>query len=249
VNSVKRNVHDAELIERILHWRSEEIRGFLDERHELELDVVALTKWLSGPPLGGRLGLDVKELHAVLDQGFEREDLVQAMIAVLEKDPSIEGKPLASAGGLFEETPFPRHVVALIYLMLIHCSRYDFSGLGEAVWVNLLNARHPFGERVLLRVLGRFFSDEELTERALDVVAAGDERIEYLALQILYGLHGGRHAREELRECLLKRIDQEESLSRTQYYRTLYKKLGPIHGFLHGFGLVDSPFAPQKRPS
>lgn len=206
-------LQQSEILARVLAWAETPVRDRVGRKADLEFDVPLLITELAE--------LDVCGLLDALAAHFDEPSLHDFFLSVLAEDPS-----LASPGGvrmerLFEERPFPRYVVALLYLMVMDCHDYDFQALARPIWSNLLAARHLFWPELLTEVLLRVEPKEALLERALLLSSSEVEHERFLGENLLYGLPVGRTV---LRQRLKEASQGEADPVKARRYKELYKR-------------------------
>ncbi|HEX7184806.1 MAG TPA: hypothetical protein VF756_23470 [Thermoanaerobaculia bacterium] len=203
----------TEILARVLVWAETSVRDRVVRKAELEFDVPLLITELAE--------LDVCSLLDALAKDFDEPTLHNFFAYVLAEDPSIARSGGVRMERLFEEQPFPRYVVALLYLAVMDCHDHDFRALAGPIWSNVLAARHLFWPELLTEMLLRVEPKEVLLERALLLSSSEVEHERFLGENLLYDLPVGRTV---LRQRLKGASQGEADPVKARRYKELYKR-------------------------
>lgn len=202
-----------EVLARIVAWGEASVRDRLSRKPDLDFDVPLLITELAD--------LEVCSLFSTLVEDLGEQGLHEFLLYLLAEDPSLATPEGALMERLFAEKPFPRYVVALVYLMVMDCSEHDFRALTESIWSNILAGRHHFWPELLTAVLVRLEPTEILLERAVLLAASEIEHERFIGENLLYGLP---IRREVLRQRLKQASDSEADPVKVRRYKDLYKR-------------------------
>lgn len=199
------------IMRRVLAWKEQGIRQKANARPEA-WNVPLLITELSDLP--------VCDLLRDLKADFDVSELDEFFRLVLDRDPS-QGVDVSNTADFLREEPFPRHLVSLVYLMIMDCSDHDFVPLREAVWRNILERRHIFWPELLVEIFGRLEPAAVTCERAMQLAMSEDEHARFIGENILYSIPVSR---EERRRILAGVIRGEDDPGARRRYNQIRRK-------------------------
>lgn len=167
-------------------------------------------------------------LYEQLVDGVGVSKADEAIIYLLENDPSRSFPKVKSIEACFQEKPFPRYLVSICYALLYRTCVKDCSQeLGEAIWSNVSETgnflSYPGAMFVLLK---DYFNNDELCRRATELVAADRKISNLVGDMVLYNLI---FEESFSHERILKSISDRLSVERKDSKRKKYKKYLMAH--------------------
>lgn len=192
----------GEVVARVQDWQSRGLK-------KVHIDV--LISCLDRMPVAEFLGL--------LGSEEERTALVKYL---LDHDPT-HGSPEVSIEEMWSEEPFPRHLIALLFLGMLDTLGQSWVGVREELWRNLTTTGELYGPALLRDLLKDLFSREELLVRSVDLAASGVDDREFLGTNLFYSM---RFSKTEIRSAVDGLLDHEQDKERISRLRAVKKKYG-----------------------
>jgi len=200
----------------------------LGQYHELERPLQQLMNSF------GRFDLD--EFMENLNSKFSAKDIIEGMDFILRKYIELDRSPTPVP---VDEKVSSCSLAAFVLFLVAANKSYDFSALRESIWDTTVTARFSFPNLEFWRLLGKWFSAEELARRSLPLAVHDDPGLRRFAMMVLY-----------LTDCKVDLISkficdamslETESL-RIERYRKLKFKFGKFNRILR------TCFLPSTNP-
>lgn len=192
----------AEVVERIGEWQSRGLKV---------VDVPVLITCLDGMPT-----VDLLEL-----MGAEESRCAVAAY-LLSNDPSYRCREVG-VSELWEEQPFPRYLISLLYLAMMDGAASGWHCLVDELWRNVTTTNQPFGPELLRDLLKDILPRGELLNRVVELAASGVPNSDFISGNLFYSM---QYSKAEIRTVVGTLLAGAADESRRGGLRAVVKRYG-----------------------